>query len=136
MSETRFVIGALEDFTEDLIRRLSFNIVAELRETTPVDTGWARANWIPSVGRPVTEDPGPAPSRDAQGSFDSARVSGATLRQAQGETSLLGYSLTAGAVFISNNVPYIVSLNAGSSTKAPAAFVQNAITTAVRRTTR
>ena len=136
MSETTRVIGALEDFTSDLIRRLAVNIVAELIETTPVDTGWAAANWVPSVGAPFTGAVGFGPSRGADGGFDQGEVAGAQLRQQQAQFGLLRYNVRDGSVFISNNVPYIVFLNAGSSQKAPAGFVQNAITAGVRRTTR
>ena len=50
MSEVRRVISLLDRFTTELVIALSTNIVARLVETTPVDTGWARANWVPSIG--------------------------------------------------------------------------------------
>lgn len=136
MSQTRFVIGALEDFTNQTIVRLAFNINAELIEDTPVDTGWASANWFFSVGSPVESNPGPAPRRNAQGGFDSARVTAQRANQQASQATVLGYTIRAGSIFIQNNVDYIVFLNAGSSTKAPAGFIQNSIADGIRFTFR
>lgn len=126
--EVRRVVGSLEDFTERLIRQLTVNITDELIRTTPVDTGWARANWVPQIGVPFignSDDRTPTP----------ADVSGATGQQQQGLASVVGtYRLELGAVFISNNVPYILSLNDGSSNQAPAMFVEGAIERGIRST--
>lgn len=120
VSETRRVITELEGFTEELIRRLASNITAELIETTPVDTGWARANWIPQLGVPLLEDlTGIAPT--------SAEVAAAAGQQAAGQAEIAGYTIEVGAIFISNNVPYILILNDGSSTQAPPMFIEMAI---------
>ena len=121
------VLTALESFTENLIKKMALDVVANLRKPgsqggTPVDTGWARANWIAQIGSPVTK---------AVGSQENvAAAEGAT--QA-GLGSLLAYKLRAGSVFITNNVPYILKLNdEGSSSQAPKGFVQAAITAAVQ----
>ncbi len=136
MSQTRFVIGALEDFTQQQIIRLAFSIHAELVEITPVDTGWARANWFFSVGTPGLTVPGPAPRRNAQGVFDTARVAAAEASNSATQASVLGYSIQAGAIFVQNNVPYIVALNAGGARREPAGFIQRGITRGVRRVNR
>ena len=47
-----------------------------------------------------------------------------------------GYSLRQGNVNITNNVPYIRRLNEGSSSQAPAAFVQSAIARALNNANR
>ena len=132
MSEVRRVINEVENFTGDVIRRMALEITNELLRPpseggTPVDTGWARANWVPSIGvsfdmdlRGVTPD-----------ASDVARAGG---QQEAGIASLLGYTIELGEVFISNNVPYIVRLNDGSSTQAPAMFVETAIERGVRGT--
>jgi hypothetical protein len=119
----RVVVDALEAFTEKAVRKLTLDATANLIEDTPVDTGWARANWVPSIGRAIavrkTEEADPAivPGQRAQQQASIARVS-------------TTYRLKQGSVFISNNVPYIVRLNEGSSDQAPSAFVQSAITRA------
>ena len=130
MSETRVVIGALEEFTERVMTRLSVNITAELIEDTPVRTGWARANWVPTIGRPFNVNVGRGPGEDE----NSTQVNRANARQTRGQTELLGYRIEQGRIFISNNVPYIQALNAGSSDKAPAMFVQAGIQAGVRFT--
>ena len=50
--QVKAVVRALEKVTEQVIVRLSLNVTANLVETTPVDTGWARANWLPAIGTP------------------------------------------------------------------------------------
>lgn len=106
----------LQKFTERRVVRIMLGIQSRLVARTPVDTGWARANWIPNVGRPIRSTVG---SRDAvtQG------------WQQAGTAQVLGYKLKSGKdIFITNYVPYIGDLNDGSSSKAPAGFVQAAVT--------
>ncbi len=125
MTNARIVVRSLEGFTEKLIKRLSLNVTANLVETTPVDTGWARANWVPSIGSPRSRTAGTRAAAE-NGSIDNAP-------QLNGIISLANYRVGP-SIFISNNVPYINSLNSGTSTQAPSAFVQNAILRAVRKT--
>jgi hypothetical protein len=125
--QVRVIIRALEDVTEQVIKKLTLDIVANLRRApidggTPVDTGWARANWIANVSTPLTS---PVGMRDAAG------VSQASAAQQQGLGKVLAYKIQAGPVYISNNVDYIVKLNDGSSRQAPSGFVQRAIQEAV-----
>ncbi len=124
--QIRLIVGALEGFTENLIKKMAFDVVANLRKAgaeggTPVDTGWARANWIPSMGADAATTP--------KGTQESVGVAEAAV--AAGLGSLLNYKLMFGSVFITNNVFYIISLNDGTSTQAPKGFVQAAITAAV-----
>lgn len=125
MTSVRVVVESLEGFTEKLIKRLALNVTANLIEDTPVDTGWARANWVPQIGSPRSETVG------TRAAAENGQVS--TGPQAQGQVDILSYKLGP-TIHISNNVPYIKRLNAGSSTQAPAAFVQSAILRAVNRT--
>lgn len=120
----RVVVTALEQFVERLIVKLALDIVANLVRApgqggTPVDTGWARANWVPRIGEPIS---GPVSSPEAV----------STSQQEAGQSALPSYRLARGRVFVSNAVPYIVRLNEGSSRQAPPAFVQAAIVEAVR----
>lgn len=93
-------------------------VTANLIETTPVDTGWARANWIPSLGTPFTQTVGSPSSVD-------------TSAQQAGMLALLAYEPATLAsplkVFVSNNVPYIGRLNYGWSSQAPSGFVRFAV---------
>lgn len=121
--QIRIIVGGLEQFSERQIIQLSLEVTANLIETTPVDVGWARANWVPTIGQPYEVEVG-QPN-------DSADVSAARRKQIEGKVALRGYKLTKGPIFVSNNVPYIQKLNEGSSQQAPAGFVQMAIQKAI-----
>ncbi|MBA3421654.1 MAG: hypothetical protein H0U12_07145 [Thermoleophilaceae bacterium] len=90
---------------------LVLEIDAELRKPpseggTPVDTGHARANWVPSVGNPFT-----------------AEVDGNAAHE-NGVQALVRYRLEDGPLWLSNNVPYINWLDLAT---ASAGFVEAAI---------
>ena len=117
--QLRFIMRGLTELAERVVSKVSLDITANLVEATPVDTGWARANWVPSIGSPFKE---------ITGNDDNV----SDVEQQKGVTEVAtNYSLERGPVFISNNVPYITHLNDGSSTQAPAGFVQVAIHKAV-----
>lgn len=110
--------AALERRVEQAVAALATGATAELIAATPVDTGWARANWVPSVG---------APAAGTVGSPEAP--SGAA--QAAGLAEVVRYKLEDGSAFVANNVPYIRRLDAGHSAQAPAGFVRTAIAKAV-----
>jgi len=119
------VLKAIDTFVDKLITKLSMDIVAILAGPsqsggTPVDTGWARSNWIPSIGNEFTKRVGSKQSV----SFGD---------QISGTQKLLSYTRDKGTVFISNNVPYIGILNSPETTslKAQPGFVQAAIIRAI-----
>lgn len=123
-ARVRVVVTALEQFVGRIIQKIALDIVANLVASppeggTPVDTGWARANWVPRIGEPF---------RGTAGTRENVSQS----EQGSGIAAVLGYTLVRGRVYISNNVPYIGRLNDGSSQQAPAGFVEAAITKAVR----
>lgn len=117
--QVRVVLGELERFTAKMMVKLAFSITAELVEATPVDTGWARANWVPRRGAPQLVPVGSPQNVDRSAA-------------AQGQASLARYSIFDGSIFISNNVPYIGRLNAGHSKQAPAGFIQRSIFRGIR----
>lgn len=122
----KVVVRDLNGFVERTVKRIALNVVANLQEDTPVDTGWARANWIPQIGSPFEGTAGTRTAAEA-GNVDQAT-------QAFGIAQVAtGYRLGP-PIYITNNVPYIETLNEGSSSQAPAAFVQAAILRAVRDT--
>lgn len=126
-SETDRVIAKLDDAVETIVSSLAINITAELIERTPVDTGWARANWVPQVGSPFLGN--------SQNYSREERLSDVGLQTGQQQTAIGGlfaYKIGRGAVFISNNVPYIGFLNDGSSQQAPSGFVTLAIVAGIR----
>ena len=114
----------LEDQLSDVAKGLTLSVTANLVETTPVDTGFARANWVPNIGQPAAGPVG-SPSRVDS----SAQTSGLT-------TVASTYDITQGPVYVTNNVRYIERLNDGSSQQAPAGFVQLAIARAIAEVNR
>lgn len=125
------IIADLDLFTRGEIVALGLNINANLRENppigTPVDLGWARANWVPSVGAPFV---GQSDIRDPSPQQIAARMQVAE----QGLNNLLAWTPAAGPIFSTNNVPYIGALNNGHSPQSPRGFVQFAIERAVKET--
>lgn len=114
MSEVDRIINLLDGDAERLARGLVLDIHGRLTETTPVDTGWARSNWLPSVATPITE---PIGSKEQ---VNTGAAQG-------GLSSILGWRFIQGPAYIANNVPYITDLNNGTSPQAPAGFVEIAI---------
>ena len=102
----------------DALRATALVINQTVIFATPKDTGHAKANWQVGIGVPVTneidaEDPG-------QGEATISRNAVAIRLAPRGHT-----------IILSNNVPYIHKLNEGSSSQAPAMFVEIAVATAV-----
>ncbi len=97
----------------DLIKRkIALEIFKELIETTPVDTGRARAGW--NLGPMLTAN---VPPKDKSGyGYDVSMNVNPEMAPKD-----------ADIIYIYNNVEYIGRLNAGSSTQAPREFVQIAI---------
>ena len=110
------ILSELERVTARVVIKITLDITANLIQTTPVDTGWARANWVPSVGKM---------QQTTVGSADAVSA----VAQTAGLSSVIGYR--RGRVFITNNVPYIEALNAGHSPQQPAGFVERGIQKAV-----
>ncbi|MFL6864115.1 MAG: hypothetical protein ACJ8DZ_14060 [Allosphingosinicella sp.] len=125
------IIADFEQFTRGEVIALSLNIDANLRSSpplgTPVDTGWARANWLPSIGAPAAVD---SSKRDPTPLDISARVQLAD----QGRNDVLSWRLTDGAIFTTNSVPYIEALNDGHSPQSPRGWVQTAIEKGIKQT--
>jgi len=125
----RVVIASLTGFTETLIKKLVLDIVANLQRApsedgTPVDTGWARANWIPNIGAPILT---PA------GSYEQAKAGSLPGASAAGVAAVATtYKLGRGPVHITNNVPYILKLDQGSSRQVPRGFVRRGIVKAIK----
>lgn len=108
----RFLKDAGIEFVQ-FQKKVSFEIFAGVVKKTPVRTGWAQNNWNIAVGRvdlTVTPEPLGAAS---SGGFDALRKMEDVDIDRIGET-----------VYISNNLPYIVYLEEGSSDRAPNGMVR------------
>lgn len=117
------IMAQLEKVTAEGAIDLALRIHGGLVEDTPVRTGWARSNWVPSVGQP---------KRETVGSPESLNTGAATA----GAVEVAGWTIADGPIYITNNVPYILRLNAGSSKKAPAGFIESRVQTEVNRANR
>lgn len=117
----------IEQRQHERVNKLALSIVLNLLQSTPVDTSQAISNWILSLGSPVDEQIGPY----APGQFGSTRQLsiGAAYNVAMAGVSDRRPQQT---IYIQNSLPYITSLNDGSSTQAPAGFFQQSVMNAVR----
>lgn len=90
------IMEGLDAEVESAVRHITTEIVTELKTTTPIDTGFARASWIPSIGsfsvQPVGVPGFPGPAIAAQ---------------TAGLAALLTYKVEQGPVYIVNNSGYI-----------------------------
>ena len=118
------VAGLLVRAVQNGTKVLALNINEGLIDGTPVDLGWARANWVMSIGRA---------SDDLIGGRDSFDTGQQELGMAEVASR---YRLADGPIFITNNVPYIEALNTGSSDQAPAGFIEAVIETEVDKANR
>jgi hypothetical protein len=123
------IVNSLETFLVQVVSAITLDITANLKRAaseggTPVDTGWARANWIPNIGSSFQ---GTAGTREAaeQGQINTGP-------QTAGEAAVVSQLRPGQTTHITNNVPYIVNLNAGSSPQAQPGFVEAAIAKAIR----
>ncbi len=119
---TERAVRALNRISENLTKGIERTIRAITDEIstrlvndpgTPVDTGFARANWRPSLNAPISSA---LTSNDPSGDATVARIQVVARRYRVGDT-----------LFIRNNAPYIIALDEGSSPQAEAGFVRTAI---------
>ena len=96
--------------TEQLMKMASIEFFRQVIIATPVDTGRARFGWYITVNTPSEEVP-------PMGQYTIPSVE---------SHSKVGTFTVKDRLFITNNVPYITKLNAGSSKQAPAKFVEKA----------
>lgn len=131
MTQVTRIGDELERFAERLMVKLTLEVAANLKEETPIDTGWARANWLADISeRGCTS---PEMNSDPTPQEASAKSQEQSSREAVVAAT---YDLDRGPISVSNCVPYITVLNNGSSNQAPRGFVQKSIAKAVRTTTR
>ncbi len=101
-----------EGNTAKVIRGICFELSTRIIVRTPVDTGLARANWMPNAGSPdlsVTDSP------DGGGNASTARLT----------PFLSGYDPGTGrSFFLTNAVNYIIHLENGHSQQAPHGMVE------------
>jgi len=108
-----------------VVKKLSFDIFADVVVGTPVDTGRAMNNWVISIGSPSRD------VTDVGGS--SASIAASKEGTAVGK---LAEVKPFDTVWISNNLPYIGFLEEGTSKQAPKGWVEKAIQNNLRQLAR
>ena len=123
MATRQEIVRLLQNISSDIVRDLVVEATANIQEETPVDTGWAQNNWVPQIGSPFRGTAGTREEAD-EGIISSAQTTA-------GLSSVLTYDVSQGRAFLSNNVPYILPLNEGSSMQAPAGFIHSGLDQAI-----
>ena len=122
-AELQRTISELVEANTGLVRAQVIEIITEefaaLIEKTPVDSGRARAGWM-MTDKP-TEDEPPQVKHRAKGGGVEAEFASLIERHLREATDL---GLTQpDVIYISNNVKYIMALEAGWSIQAPQGFI-------------
>lgn len=110
------------DEAEKAVRKVGFVVHQSVTLRTPVDTGYARSNWLVTNGAPspnviVPTSLGAGGSTAAQITQESLQAGKAAIeRHAQGQD-----------LYITNNVEYIKPLEEGSSAQAPQGMAKQAV---------
>lgn len=113
-------------------------ILKDLTEVTPVDSALAVSNWVVTLDTPLLGGLILAPiaasprGRVKNGKWthkvDPVLTAQANVPQTfQAGLAVIKTKQPGQALFITNNVPYINELNQGSSSQAPAGFVDRAV---------
>lgn len=92
-------------------KKVAMQLLEGIVNMTPVKTGRARGNWQVALGAPGTTV--------LQEAFDPAGQ--ATIEAGSATIQSL---TTLGAIYLTNNLPYILPLEQGSSKQAPSGMVQ------------
>lgn len=127
--------AAITSYANKTVQLIAKNVAAQafrdvsklVVEATPVLSGHARANWIPSVDEP---DPGTVAGVagvDATGAPQTAQEKQAV----EEEIKLFLGSSGKTKLCLTNNLSYIQGLDDGDSAKAPAGIVLPSITAAL-----
>lgn len=104
---------------------VAIRVMKRLIKATPVKTGHAQSNWLVAVGGPDTRIIGSKTDvKYGAQKYSMSKIKSYVPRGAKGLFST--YSESFEAIYISNNVPYILVLNTGTSTQAPPAFIERA----------
>lgn len=123
MASLRIVIRDMEFFAGEATRVLGFEIWRAVRDATPVRTGFSAAKWSMSIANPI---PGPSRPRGEAAQRGAARSLRASNRN-RASAILRRKGPPRGEIAIVNNEEALRFLNDGSSSQAPAMFVERSI---------
>ena len=94
---------------DQVVRKVVIDMTADIVRMTPVDTGHARSNYFWGVQRVSAVDP----TQDKRGGASITRAAEFSMGLRAG-----------GVVYLTNNLPYIMALEYGSSKQAPAGMAR------------
>lgn len=103
------IIKKAKGNTDLAVRKVMLEAFTGVVRMSPVDTGRFRGNWMVGYGSPSAE----RGTEDRSGGATTARI------VSEITTAKLGIS----SIFLTNNLPYAIELENGSSTQAPSGMV-------------
>lgn len=110
-----------------VVRKVCLDVFSRVVLKTPVDTGRARGNWMTGIGGYVTDSPyqgGKRRKSKADRSKPHRTNYGASTQASMVRIEATAVAARAGqVVYLTNSVPYILRLEEGSSTQAPAGML-------------
>jgi hypothetical protein len=106
----------------DSVKAIADSVLTELVVRTPIDVGTAKSNWVVGIND-YGDGPIPAYAPGTGGSTFQQNVNDAI---EAGSREIANATLND-TINITNNLDYIEKLNNGSSTQAPAGFVEDAV---------
>ncbi len=113
---------SIKEQTSELAVTVAYKIVVDLVNNTPVDTSAALSNWVVNLSSGARFAIPP----HVPGEKGSTR--GASMQEALASAMRVLKAKKPGqAVWITNNIDYIVDLNNGSSRQNPGGFVERAV---------
>lgn len=111
----------IDELINESVVNLTIAILKDLLNNTPIDTGQAISNWQVSLTGPIRNQiPSYVPGQ--KGSTKNIVIANA-IGQAVG---ILGARRRGQVIYLGNALPYIAELNRGSSSQAPAGFIDAA----------
>lgn len=102
--------------------RTAIAVVSDLSYNTPVDTSQALSNWQVSLDNPISGTIGP----HIPGHFGSTQFASAQ-QTIQAAIAVLMRKKPGQAIYIVNNLDYIVDLDNGTISRQPGAFTARAL---------
>ena len=121
---TKHVTKDMNIFLEKVMKNIGGALDTNLKDDTPKLTGWAENNWVANTGGAFKGTAGTREEAEL-GNLDYGP------RKA-GRAKIVGYKLAQGTIHVTNNIPYILPLNTGTSKQAPKFFVELAIDKSIR----
>lgn len=115
-------LESIQEYASARAVSAAYAIVKRLAYSTPVDTSQALSNWQVSLN-----DPNNAFIRAHSPGFKGNTQGASAGMTVQLAVSILQNKTPGQPIYITNNAPYIGKLNSGSSSQAPAGFVEAAV---------